>query len=84
MTILSGQTYLDQIGKCMITRKQVRSMMKLYIPNNKESMEEFKYYYVKCINNAKQCDLYKSKLFCFLFPGNHSSTLSMELYYLID
>jgi hypothetical protein len=47
-----------------------------------ESMEHFKYYYNKCINNAKNNDLYKSKLFFFLFPGDHSPTLSEELYYL--
>jgi len=79
---MTKQLYLDQIGENMITKKQVKHMMKLYKPHNMESMEHFKYYYNKCINNAKNNDLYKSKLFFFLFPGDHSPTLSEELYYL--
>jgi hypothetical protein len=80
MTILSGQTYLDQIGTKMITKAQVKHMMKLYNPEDDESMNHFKYYYKKCINTAMGSDLYKSKLFFFLFPGDHSPTLSEELY----
>lgn len=84
MTILSGQTYLDQIGTKMITKAQVKYMMKLYIPENEVSMQQFKIYYNKCIDSARRDTLYKSKLFYFLFPGDHSPTLSEELYLLAD
>ena len=84
MTKIKGQTYLDQIGTNMITKAQVKHMMKLYIPTDIESMEHFKFYYNKCINSARQSDLYKSKLFFFLFPGDHNPKLSEELYNLID
>ena len=84
MTKITGQTYLDQIGYDIITKAQVKHMMRSYIPEDTESMEHFKFYYSKCINSAKQSDLYKSKLFFFLFPGDHNPKLSEELYNLID
>jgi hypothetical protein len=84
MTLLCGQTYLDQIGTKMITKAQVKYMMMLYIPQDEVCMEQFKIYYNKCIDSARRDDLYKSKLFFYLFPGDHSPTLSEELYLLVD
>ena len=74
--MIKGQSYLDQIGVSMITSQQVKFMMKLY---TSDTMTEFKYYYRICMMNASLNKEYKSKMFFFLFPGDHSPTLSEEL-----
>ena len=69
--------YLEEIGTKMITKQQIISLMTLY--NDKE-IEEFKYYYKLALCIAQIDDEYKAKLFYLLYSGNHSPTLSEELY----